>query len=251
MQDAAQILADVSDTLSYIHAQGIQHNDLKAPNILITGEIGHFRAILCDVGHASEVSRVEYGGTPFYIAPEVYTGAKRDDYTDMFALGMVTLYLAKRVQCPDPIVPPWNIKQAMRGEGSAILRANEYLQHMERVRKDAQLAIKDAPQPEKTLLRCATAMASPVRLERGTASDVHKWIQAVITPSNAALQFEPHDEPLAIAGSTTSTQATRADSPDGGNEAAYKRAADEVTRKLATRGARRSQPPKSMLLTQL
>lgn len=88
----------LSNTLAFIHAQGIRHKDTKPRNILVEGG----EVIFADFGssHAfldSEDSRTEgpaYGHTKVYCAAEVVEHQKRNRSADIFSLGCVFSELA-------------------------------------------------------------------------------------------------------------------------------------------------------------
>jgi serine/threonine protein kinase len=90
------LIYSICDGLGYIHSKGIIHGDLKCDNILLSDEYRYYIGNkyypipkLADFG-ISQISPNSYlGGTPGYIAPEVYEGSGLNKKTDIFALGMV------------------------------------------------------------------------------------------------------------------------------------------------------------------
>ncbi|MCL2730754.1 MAG: serine/threonine protein kinase [Actinomycetia bacterium] len=86
--------------LSAVHAEGVVHRDIKPANILLeaTGtRTPHVR--LSDFGIAmrkgeARLTETNYVvGTPGYFAPEQMTGAEPDFSADLYAVGLVALYL--------------------------------------------------------------------------------------------------------------------------------------------------------------
>lgn len=79
--------------------QGILHNDIKPANILYHEERG---AILIDFGLASYDKETACdGGTPWYVAPEFLDRAQRKAAAEVWALGIVMVYLLGLVPLPD------------------------------------------------------------------------------------------------------------------------------------------------------
>ncbi len=91
-----RLIAEIADALSYAHAQGIIHRDVKPENILLAGEhamltdFGVARAIAGEKDHRSLTATGTSLGTPGYMAPEQITGAGDiDGRADVYALGVV------------------------------------------------------------------------------------------------------------------------------------------------------------------
>ncbi|MEU3598819.1 serine/threonine-protein kinase [Streptomyces sp. NPDC006798] len=93
--------------LAAVHAEGVVHRDIKPANILMeaTGT-GRPHLRLSDFGIAMRkgeprLTETNYVvGTPGYFAPEQMTGAEPDFPADLFAVGLVGLYLLQG-QKPD------------------------------------------------------------------------------------------------------------------------------------------------------
>ena len=74
--EVVRILRDVVDALSYAHAQGVVHRDIKPDNVLITGkhavvtDFGVAKAVSASSGQSTLTSLGVALGTPAYMAPE-------------------------------------------------------------------------------------------------------------------------------------------------------------------------------------
>jgi serine/threonine-protein kinase len=90
-----RVLREVADGLSYAHAHGVVHRDIKPDNILIERAGG--RALVSDFGIAraaeGDLKLTAAGvavGTPAYMSPEQAMGDKDvDGRSDIYALGVV------------------------------------------------------------------------------------------------------------------------------------------------------------------
>nr|ADO32761.1 putative serine-threonine protein kinase [Streptomyces vietnamensis] len=101
------LLDQLLSGLATVHAEGVVHRDIKPANILmeVTGT-GRPHLRLSDFGISMRkgeprLTETDYVvGTPGYFAPEQLLGAEPDFTADLFAVGLVALYLLKGVK-PD------------------------------------------------------------------------------------------------------------------------------------------------------
>ena len=93
--DAGQALSiarQLCAGLSEAHRSGIIHGDLKSSNIILCqNEDGSLRPVITDFGLASGENHpsLEVGGTPDYMAPEMWRGQKASKASDVYALGVI------------------------------------------------------------------------------------------------------------------------------------------------------------------
>jgi tetratricopeptide (TPR) repeat protein len=88
--------------LAEAHAQHVIHGDLKSNNIILTeGPDGSLRAVITDFGLAQRWETAQHvaqsqnkGGTPDYMAPELWDGQKASVRSDIYALGVILYELA-------------------------------------------------------------------------------------------------------------------------------------------------------------
>ncbi|WP_327089985.1 WD40 repeat domain-containing serine/threonine protein kinase [Nonomuraea sp. NBC_01738] len=92
--DALRRLAvALATALAAVHEAGVVHRDLKPENVLL-GPDGP-RVIDFGVARTADASSTGFaGGTPTYMAPEVFTGGQAGPPADVFAWGGVVLYAA-------------------------------------------------------------------------------------------------------------------------------------------------------------
>jgi Tol biopolymer transport system component len=100
IHDAVRILIEIVDALSYAHAHGVVHRDIKPDNVMLSGR----HALVADFGVAKAVSEASGHvtvttvgvalGTPTYMAPEQATADPAVDHrADIYAVGVVAYEL--------------------------------------------------------------------------------------------------------------------------------------------------------------
>jgi tetratricopeptide (TPR) repeat protein len=90
-KEAGTIARDLCAGLAEAHRNQIIHGDLKSANVILTrNPDGTLRAVITDFGlaRAASVSGVT-GGSPGYMAPELYQGAPTSVVSDIYALGVI------------------------------------------------------------------------------------------------------------------------------------------------------------------
>ncbi|MBI4502862.1 MAG: protein kinase [Gemmatimonadetes bacterium] len=98
--DVVRILREVVDALTYAHAQGLIHRDIKPDNVLLSGR----HALVMDFGVAKAISEATGRqqlttagvalGTPAYMAPEQAAGDSNLDHrVDIYAVGVMAYEL--------------------------------------------------------------------------------------------------------------------------------------------------------------
>ena len=97
VEDARAIAVQLCAGLAEAHRNQVIHGDLKSNNVILTrGPNGGIRAVITDFGLARRPEDFQSGagsgqmaGTPDYMAPELWKGAKPSVASDIYALGVI------------------------------------------------------------------------------------------------------------------------------------------------------------------
>lgn len=111
-EEALNIARQLCAGVAAAHEAGILHRDLKTSNVILSRkEDGTLRAVITDFGLASE-ARLENGlegGTPRYMAPELWRDGKPSKASDVYALGVI-LYELVTGSAPFAARDSWELK---------------------------------------------------------------------------------------------------------------------------------------------
>lgn len=110
--EARLIARQLCEGLAEAHRNQVIHGDLKSNNIILTtGADGATRAVITDFGLArrseSSLRTMQtgpLGGTPDYMAPELWKGEKATVASDIYALGVILYELVSGCRPPQPQV---------------------------------------------------------------------------------------------------------------------------------------------------
>ena len=188
--ECVSVLRDVARALSYAHARGVVHRDIKPDNVLLS----HGAAVVTDFGIAKAISaaRTQAGnatltqagttlGTPAYMAPEQIAGdTDADQRVDLYAFGCLAYELLTGR-------PPFVDAQPQK------LMAAQLAQRPQRVR---ELRPEIPAALAAIVMSCLEKQASD---RPASADSVLHSLEAVVTPSGG------HETAVALA----STRAPR------------------------------------------
>jgi len=171
--DAARaITREVADALSYAHAHGVVHRDIKPDNVLLSG--GH--AFVADFGVAkalgaatddTTVTNVGVAlGTPAYMAPEQAAADPATDYrADLYALGVIAYEMLAGH-------PPFTSRSSAQAMAAHLTEAPRPIAEL---RPDCPAALA------ALVMRCLEK-APDMRPQR--AADIVRALDAVETPAD-------------------------------------------------------------------
>lgn len=106
--EACRILGVVCRALSYVHARGFVHNDIKPANVIVSAD-GGVRLLDFGLSALDRRSSPAVAGTPGYIAPERLAGRPWDRRADIYSVG-ATLF---RLLCGRRVVEEEDPERAL------------------------------------------------------------------------------------------------------------------------------------------
>jgi eukaryotic-like serine/threonine-protein kinase len=230
-REAREVARQICAGLGQAHRQGVIHGDLKPGNVIVVREPhSAIRVVITDFGIAT-VKFIEgapltggHGGTPEFMAPELFLGERSTVASDLYALGilfhiMLTGHLPKRIEIPAaaPISKSW--KADSRADtitaGPVIIAADwqRATEHLPRPwsglvgrciaphpkdRYSSAEAVSDALQPRRFLLK-GSALATAVM---ALAFGYSRWNAEPSGPPVrlAVLPFSVQGDPVPGAG---------------------------------------------------
>lgn len=87
-----RFIREISETLDYLHNNGVVHGDLKPSNIMLTVNSNNVRIL--DLGFAKTDSHILTGGfSPMYAAPEIINGSESQPASDYYSLGKILEFI--------------------------------------------------------------------------------------------------------------------------------------------------------------
>lgn len=92
--DAARLFLQIAQAVAAAHQAGILHCDIKLSNVILVKNEKGSRPVVTDFGLARVAARSTGhvgGGTPDYMAPELFNGAPPSFATDVYALGVLAV----------------------------------------------------------------------------------------------------------------------------------------------------------------
>ena len=107
-KEALAIARQLCDGLAEAHRRGIIHRDLKTGNVILCKtQNDDLRAVITDFGLSGDATQAaELGGTPKYIAPELWQGGKASIASDIYALGVILYEMIAGPYAYDQISTP-------------------------------------------------------------------------------------------------------------------------------------------------
>ena len=216
-QRALPIASQIARALAAAHARGVIHRDIKPQNCLrVTRDDNPDFIKVLDFGLAKVLTATgksawTVGGSPGYIAPEIYRGGRTDHRVDIFALGALlhTLLLGRLpAQTPADVDLPAHAPVLHLADLPAPLRdllARCLADDPDHRPADAEALLAALDDTRSRLGAPAPTILAPVPTDSSTHS--RRWPLAAAlalagVTTLAALSWPPADPPPAVAASS-------------------------------------------------
>ena len=200
-KQASSVAQQLCAGLAEAHRNGVIHGDMKSNNVILTTAVdGGIRAVITDFGLArgSEANLPTYqsdvrGGTPDYMAPELWRGEKASIQSDIYALGVILYELAcgrRPFSSSAELTQEARVRRKAQPAGSkwdrALMRCLDS-QPERRFSSASQVAQAIAPHSRRWVLAAAMAAALAI------ISAVITYRSTVTPPEIVRLAFLPLD----------------------------------------------------------
>ena len=93
LEGKINLIQQLLQGLAYLHRRGILHRDIKPENVLIVD--GEVKLLDFGLSHSAE-EEGEMGGSPLYMAPELFNGDEPTRASDLYAVGILLYQLLTR-----------------------------------------------------------------------------------------------------------------------------------------------------------
>lgn len=205
--EAANLMAQVLDSLAHAHAQGVIHRDLKPANIMVTksGAKSHIKILDFGIGTlTNEARRQDYKtltltqeslGTPSYSAPEQLRGEPPTIKSDLYVWGLVFI-------------------ECLTGQPAISGSSLASIFHKQLSQSNVPIPVSIAGHPVANLLRRVLKKKSQERA--GSASDLYEELCQLNVSSlvGASLSTGEHTSYCADAYTTIDLHETQINNPD-------------------------------------
>jgi serine/threonine protein kinase/Flp pilus assembly protein TadD len=197
---ARQICAGLAEA----HRSNIIHRDLKAANIMLCRAAnGATRAVIMDFGLAGELTPglADIGGTPAYMAPELFRGARTSQASDIYALGVIL----HEIFVGGQPVPELRKSGAARWDRTIRRCLDASAQARFQTAAEVMQQLEKKPFSKERLLVAGVVLAGLVAVA-GQQPDVHHWLAEHFWPARANVRLAvlpvagPDDTAIVMSG---------------------------------------------------